>query len=106
MIGIGSSGIVRTGGSDGCGAAGDIVTASPEEHEDMPGGGGEVRKVGGLGLGWVGIPLTLLQVTGGECSQSERALLGSGRLLALWKANSQPPTIGTDPREGSTNKLA
>ena len=63
-----------------------------------------MRKVGGLGLGWVGIPLTLLQVTGGECSQSERALLGSGRLLALWKANSQPPTIGTDPREGSTNK--
>ena len=43
MIEIGSSGIVRTGGSDGCGAAGDTVTASPEdmpeEHEDMPRGG-------------------------------------------------------------------
>ena len=39
MIEIGSSGIVRTGGSDGCGAAGDTVTASPEEHADMPRGG-------------------------------------------------------------------
>jgi len=39
MIEMGSSGIVRTGGSDGCGAAGDTVTASPEEHEDMPRGG-------------------------------------------------------------------
>ena len=40
MIEIDLSGIVRTRGSDGGGAAGDTVTASPEEHEDMLRGGG------------------------------------------------------------------
>ena len=53
----------------------------------------------GVPLGCVGIPLTLLQVTWGLL---ERALLGSGRLLALCKANSQlayhrhRPTRGKD----------
>ena len=43
MMRLVRSGIVRTGGCDGCGAIGDTVTASPEEHEDMPVGGGQVR---------------------------------------------------------------
>ena len=53
-----------------------------------------MRKVGGSGLGWVGIPLTCCRLQG--AAGAERALLGSGRfwlgsgrLLALWKANSQ-----------------
>ena len=43
MMRLVRSGIVRTGGCDGCGAIGDTVTASPEEHEDMPEGESEVR---------------------------------------------------------------
>ena len=39
-------GIVRTGGCDGCGAAGAHVTAMPEEHEDMPRGEDGVSRRG------------------------------------------------------------
>eukprot|EP00964_Phaeocystis_antarctica_P161375 scaffold133331_cov62-Phaeocystis_antarctica.AAC.2 len=50
MMRLVRSGIVRTGGCDGCGTIGDTVTASPEEDEDMPVGVGRVRGV--VGLGW------------------------------------------------------
>ena len=43
---------MRTGGCDGCGAAGAHVTAMPEEHEDMPRGEDGVSRTGyGAGLG-------------------------------------------------------
>ena len=45
MMRLVRSGIVRTGGCDGCGTIGDTVTTSPEEDEDMPVGVGRVRGV-------------------------------------------------------------
>ena len=45
MMRLVRSGIVRTGGCDGCCTIGDTVTTSPEEDEDMPVGVGRVRGV-------------------------------------------------------------
>ena len=103
MMRLVRSGIVRTGGCDGCGAIGDTVTASPEEHEDMPVGGGQVR--GGVGFGLVGyLPCSLWGRCRARLSEGSTELgsTGLGWTGIGKRAGLNWPLIGSDPRERST----
>ena len=93
MMRLVRSGIVRTGGCDGCGAIGDTVTASPEEHEDMPVGGGQVRG-GRVWVGW----LSTLQPLGSLQGSIELAQLGVGlnRVGLDWDRKASRAQLATD----------